>query len=238
MAFFKSTSYLLALLVSTVVFAAPTPFPSSKVSGCSAAIATATLKLPTNQTVISVPAGVKPIYIALGVGTQNYTCSAAGTYTSAGAVAKLFDISCMQTSPLFPAIQDLVFAVTAPAKNAFAVSKIESVLKSCPTTLGDHYFIAPANSTALSPVFDFRAGALKGNANGFVTVKKLGNTASPGGAANVDWLELANLATATSGTLATNVFRVDTKGGQPPASCAVGSAAITVAYTAKYWFFK
>jgi hypothetical protein len=60
------------------------------------------------------------------------------------------------------------------------------------------------------------------------------NVASPAGTANVDWLELGNVA----GSLAKYVFRVDTKAGQPPASCTPGSRVISVKYSAKYWFFN
>lgn len=55
-------------------------------------------------------------------------------------------------------------------------SSTESVTKSTPLALGDHYFIPnPAvGGTGLTPVFDFRAGVKKGDANGFAAVKKIG----------------------------------------------------------------
>lgn len=43
-------------------------------------------------------------------------------------------------------------------------------------------------------------------------------TPSPAGASNVDWVALQNIGGALGGTLANDVLRVDTKGGQPPAS--------------------
>jgi hypothetical protein len=58
-------------------------------------------KLPANQTALAVPAGEKTSFAALGRGVQNYTCSAAGNWTSVGAVAQLFDISCLTSSHNF-----------------------------------------------------------------------------------------------------------------------------------------
>lgn len=207
-----------------------------KLSGCP--LTSAKLRVPANQTAVTVPSG-SPAFVALGVGVQNYTCSAAGTFASAGAVAKLFDISCLVNTPFFAGIQDLVFAVSGNAKGQALISKVESVLKASPVTLGDHYFIPnPAvNGTGLTPVFDFRAGVKKGDTSGFVAVKKLGNTPSPAGTANVDWLMLQNIGGAIGGSLANMVMRVDTKSGQPPASC-TPNATISVPYTTKYWMYK
>ncbi|KAF8599521.1 hypothetical protein BDV93DRAFT_609239 [Ceratobasidium sp. AG-I] len=237
------TSTLLSVLsAATVVLSIPVSFNptaipiGTKVSGCP--LTNAKLSLPANQTAIAVPGGT-PLFIALGVGTQNYTCGAAGTFASAGAVAKLFDLSCFTNSPWFPTIQNVVFDMGSTAKGQALISKIESVLKFTPLTLGDHYFIPnPAvGGTGLTPDFDFRAGVKKGDVNGFAAVKKLGNTPSPAGPANVDWLALQNIGGAPGGTLAQNIMRVDTKSGQPPASC-TPNATIAVPYTAKYWFYQ
>lgn len=239
--FFSTSTLLSVLSAATAVLSIPVTFnptlpAGTKVYGCP--VSGAKLSLPANQTAIAVPSGT-PIYIALGVGTQNYTCGSTGTFASSGAVAKLFDISCLVNTPLFPSVQDLVFAIGSTAKGQDLISKIESVTKSTPLALGDHYFIPnPAvGGTGLSPVFDFRAGVKKGDVNGFAVVKKLGNTASPAGSANVDWLALQNIGGTIGGTLANNVMRVDTKGGQPPASC-TPNATIAVPYTAKYWLYQ
>ncbi|KAG8710338.1 hypothetical protein FRC11_004604 [Ceratobasidium sp. 423] len=226
------------LATATATFATPptTGTPGHKCSGCS--VSNATLSLPSNQTAITVPTGT-PVYIALGVGVQNYTCGSTGTFASVGAVAKLFDISCLVNTPLFPKIQDIVFAITENAKDQAVVDKIETILKSSPVTLGDHYFIHnPAvNGTSLSPVFDFRAGVKKGDPSGFVAAKKIGGIPSPAGSSNVDWLMLQNIGGAIGGTLANYVMRVDTKAGQPPTSC-TPNATVSVPYTAKYWLYK
>ncbi|KAH7335752.1 hypothetical protein B0J17DRAFT_719373 [Rhizoctonia solani] len=235
-------SALLAILAaSTATLATPASPPANipsglKLTGCS--LSNAKLSVPPGQTNITVPAG-PPVYIALGVGVQNYTCGASGTFTSVGAVAKLFDISCLVNTPLFPGIQDLVFAVAGNSKGQALIRKMETIIKPCPLTLGDHYFIPnPAvNGTGLTPVFDFRAGVLKGDPTGFVAVKRLGGTPSPTGSSNVDWLMLQNIGGEIGGSLANIVMRVDTKSGQAPTSCTPNST-VSVPYTTKYWMYK
>ncbi|KAG8766388.1 hypothetical protein FRC15_006445 [Serendipita sp. 397] len=192
----------------------------------------ATLSLPADQTTIAVTPGAKPVAVALGVGTQNYTCTAAGNYTSAGAVATLFDLSCLVNDPLghFATIQEDLFKLPAPARNA-----IVALASKTPLNIGAHYFVTnPVTGTGISPKF---AQAANGGALFTVLGKKGGIKAPTGNGANVDWLQLAALQ--GFGSWAQTVFRVDTKLGQPPASCtsAQVNTTITVPYAAKYWFF-
>ncbi|KAJ8515689.1 hypothetical protein ONZ45_g6931 [Pleurotus djamor] len=197
---------LVALTVASAVFAAP-----SQATGCN--ISNAVLKLPAGQTGLVAPTG-KPSFIAGAIGVQNYTCSDAGTYTSVGALAELVDISCSYGTSSFDTIQDNWYLIWTP--------------------LGEHYFIPnPVTGTGLSPKWDFTShGATSGNHNAFVVGARSGGLPSPSGSANVDWLSLSNV----QGRLANQVFRVDTKGGQPPSSCRPGTS-ISVKYTSKYWFF-
>jgi hypothetical protein len=160
----------------------------------------------------------------LGVGVQNYTCSA-GTYTSVGAVATLFDISCLFGTPEFSTVQDDIMSLPAPVRNGIVAAASRT-----PLLLAYHYFITnPVTGTGINPKF---AQAANGGAS-FTTLSKKGDLKSAD-AANVDLLQLSTIA----GDWASTVFRVDTKDGQPPASCTVGSADISVPYAAKYWFFK
>lgn len=55
---------------------------SYAVSGCDISSASISSELPASQTVLVAPS-TSPDFIGLGVGVQNYTCAAAGTYTSA-----------------------------------------------------------------------------------------------------------------------------------------------------------
>jgi hypothetical protein len=141
-------SALLSILTTSVAtLAAPAgPLgnaPSGlKLTGCP--IANAKPNVPSSQAAVTIPSG-SPVYIALGVGVQvrvpiyssqefsltdimqNYTCGSTGTFTSAGAVAKLFDVSCLVNTPLFSGIQDMVFSVAGNAKGQALVSKIGGI---------------------------------------------------------------------------------------------------------------
>lgn len=220
-----AVSVLLSAL--TLVSAAP----AQKSYGCD--VKDALLDLPPTN-ILNIPSDAKPEFIALGVGTQNYTCTAAGNYTSAGAVATLIDISCLyDDDAIFDDIQDYVYnLIPMYSHHMPSMHKLEAHMKYYPYILGDHYFIA--KDGAISPVFDFRARSKKGDPNAFTVDKKLGNIPSPDGPKNVDWLELQN----TEGQLSKFTFRVDTKGGQPPKSCHKEGHKIAVPYVAKYWFFK
>jgi hypothetical protein len=198
--------------------------PLTNVVGCP--VGSAVLTLPPGQTAIAVPAGERPVNIVLGVGTQNYTCGATGKYSSVGAVAKLFDISCLYGKRAFTDIEDVFLGLPAPVRNT-----IINVASRTPLLVGDHYFVTnPVTGTGIAPKF-----AQKANGGAVFTVlTKVNGTAAPTGPPDVDFLQLKTIA----GDWATTVFRVDTENGAPPASCTAGTPDISVPYAAKYWFLK
>ncbi|KAF8478280.1 hypothetical protein JB92DRAFT_2768981 [Gautieria morchelliformis] len=194
-----------------------TAAPAIQLTGCS--VSGDIIPLPTGQTNLTIPPDTKPEFIVAGLGTQNYSCSTAGTYTSIGAVAVLFDASCV-----FDAFQ-----------SAGDEASISAALGPSPLVLGHHYFVnnPTPGGTGLSPTFDFRADSRKGDPNAFVITSRTGNIPSPVDPTHdVDWLELK--AIDGQGSLAKFVFRIFTVGGQPPSSCTPGSAPITVPYAANY----
>ncbi|KAK7047324.1 hypothetical protein VNI00_006555 [Paramarasmius palmivorus] len=177
----------------------------------------------------------KPVsFIALGVGTQNYTCSDAGTYASAGALAELFDVSCFYDRPMFNNLASMSFELWKRAPPSIGAGQVISALQGVDSNaiLGEHYFVASPSGTGISPKWDFTSRAFKGNADAFILAAKQGGVPAPTGSADVDWLYLTNV----QGSLADEVYRTHTKSGPPPASCAAGSAPITVKYTSLYWF--
>jgi len=161
----------------------------------------------------------------LGVGVQNYTCSTAGNYTSTGAVASLYNLACISHSTEFDVIQDLAYELwnDYPANATPPMSS---------TLMGNHFFITSPSGTGLSPVWDYRAGAAKGNSEAFVLAAKVADVPAQS-AQDVDWLQLKSV----SGALATQIFRTDTRGGSPPTTCTPGSAPISLRYVAKYWLY-
>ncbi|PPQ78677.1 hypothetical protein CVT25_010698 [Psilocybe cyanescens] len=233
------STFISLALVAASTFAAPAPAFPAPPTGLSrpaagkltCSVADAKLVLPAGQTALTAPTDPTS-FVILGVGIQNYTCTDAGVYTSAGAVADLYDLSCLsKITPIFNTVQDL----------AYAAWKIMPASVKTPGGsplmgygfLGSHFFVTSPSGTGISPVWDYRAGSAKGNADAFVLAAKVGNIAAPTGSKDVDWLQLKSV----QGSLATQIYRTDTRGGQPPASCKPGSAPISVKYVSKYWLF-
>lgn len=149
------------------------------------------------------------VLIALGEGTQNYTC---GTNLTAapspiGAVAKLFDASC-------------TMANNPDAVNA-AIGSIEET-----ASIGTHFFVD--NTT---PDFDITG-------MGNTQTKKVQEVNAPAPANDVKWLRLEAQTTGSTSAVK-QIYRLNTAGGLAPANCegrAVGDV-MTVKYSAQYWMY-
>jgi hypothetical protein len=86
---------------------------------------------------------------------------------------------------------------------------------------GQHYFVPNPSGQGLSPVWDFTStGRNSGKKNAYVLAARAGGAPAPTGAQDVDWLVLSSV----SGGLAKEVYRTDTREGQPPASVSPFSA--------------
>ncbi|KAJ7828451.1 hypothetical protein B0H14DRAFT_2290323, partial [Mycena olivaceomarginata] len=194
----------------------------------------AVMDLPANQTALVSPT-TAPLFVILGVGIQNYSCSSTtSTYASIGAVASLFDISCLDKKPEFATVQTTAYNIWSKAPAKVTATSIGSRVLA-PFLLGFHYFVTSPSGTGISPLWDFTStGNFAGNATAYVMGAKVGDILAPNTpTTNVDWLAL----NAVQGSLASKVFRIDTVGGQPPISCVPGSAPISVKYTAKYFLY-
>lgn len=179
------------------------------------------------------------MFIGLGIGTQIYSCASTGKYTwvdiisqcnrvytlvfrNVGASAELVDASCLYGTSGFANLSSAAFAAwNTPASVTKDVSDTQSVISAVdiksPIILGQHYFITDPVA-GLSPEWDFTTGIFAGNSTAFVVAKKIDDDPSPtNSAVNIDWLYLTNV----TGTLATEIYRIDTQGGQPPASVCI-----------------
>ncbi|KAF9049293.1 hypothetical protein BDZ89DRAFT_941180, partial [Hymenopellis radicata] len=163
-----------------------------------------------------------PKYVTVGGGTQNYTCGTDGKYASVGAVAQLFDLSCIVFTDTFLEVQDLLIEVILEAPLSSRTYDEQTL-----PFLADHYFVQnPVTGVGISPKFDFTA-----TVGDFVVGKSEVSTPAPTGPQDVNWLKLSNI----EGGLSQLVFRTDTRRGQPPASCTYGSDTdLQVPYAAKY----
>ncbi|KAF8273167.1 hypothetical protein EI94DRAFT_1655194 [Lactarius quietus] len=219
---------LLSLLLATTALAAPSPRGERTVPSSA-------LPLPKDQTQLIAP-NTAADYVVLGLGTQNYTCTSAGTYTPLGSNAQMLDISTLYGTSEFNQIQvdTYDFWSKYEGTNPYDYDlAIQLYLKFNIDIVGQYYFINNANGT-LSPKFDFtNSGPTAGNSEAFVIATKIGDIPAPTGSQDIDWLELDGV----SGDFAKTIFRVETQAGQPPSWCTPGSPEIEVKYTSQYWFF-
>jgi hypothetical protein len=186
------------------------------------------LTTPTAPTPLpAVSAGLTLRHIAIGRGTQNYTC-ASSTADSApvanGAVATLFNATCD-----YARLNDGVMAdVTTLSLNYAVPTGPEATHR----LSGHHEF-----TEKKIPLFDLRTA----NAQyGWVQAKPDDiKSAAPATASkgkndlgSVQWLKL----NAVAGDYK-EVYRVHTAGGVAPKTCEGQKAAFEVEYSAQYWFY-
>ncbi|KAI0764609.1 hypothetical protein BD413DRAFT_606239 [Trametes elegans] len=203
-----------------------------QLAGC--AIDKFVLQLPQGQSQLAAPSS-PPKFIGLAFGVQNYTCSSSNNYTSAGAVAELVDVSCVASEPWFASIQDNLYNAWT-GLIPYTIQTVIDLLHivSPPEVLAQHYFVPnPTAGQGLSPKWDFTSsGAFAGVQDAFIVAKGKGTLPAPTNATrDVAWLDVVQV----QGNIASEVFRFDTVGGQPPSSCQSGhSPDISVKYVSKY----
>ena len=180
-------------------------------------------------------------HVAVGRGTQNYTCaSPTATPVAIGAVATLFNATCMATAgpDTLDALTTLAYQtpLNSPQINHGPASAYLS---------GHHYFTADAKTAT----FNLHTAS---SDFGITFSNKVASTAAseyyPGAdAPSVAWLSLKVLGMPLAGGLfiddkdtvgdVQQIFRVKTIGGAAPATCAGQGATIQVDYAAQYWFY-
>jgi hypothetical protein len=177
---------------------APTPLPS-----------------PSNGLVLT--------HVAIGRGTQNYTCAnSTATPVAAGAVASLFNATCL-VAP-FPQLLETMacIALEFPVPDSSDPNSPANLFLS-----GTHYFTD--STTAL---FNFNTTLHNW---GSVACKKHSSSNAPYPSRDVPWLKLTSKS--TSGSKISEVYRLNTAGGLPPTTCEGQQANIQVQYSAEYWFW-
>jgi hypothetical protein len=136
--------------------------------------------------------------------------------SSIGAIAGLIDIACLYGTDDFAKSQDDVYNVWEKYSGSNPYEVILDFVTDVNITsliVGIHYFIKYGDT--ILPEFDFTsAGPTEGNPDAFVVGTKVVDVAAPDSVHDIDWLEL----NAVSGKYADKVYRIETRGGQPPAS--------------------
>ncbi|KAI9735335.1 MAG: hypothetical protein M1818_006530 [Claussenomyces sp. TS43310] len=174
-------------------------------------------------------------HVAIGRGTQNYTCtnsSSQATPAAAGAVATLYNASCVAAT--LPAILDLLPNLTLQW-NLNAADQ-EALYPASVFLSGHHFF-----TNATTPYFNLDTTAMQ---LGQASCSKVSSVPAPadaplgqGGVGNgsVPWLKLQTHD--ATGSLE-QVYRVNTAGGNPPKTCDGMPAQFEVQYAAEYWFWE
>ncbi|KAI2790899.1 hypothetical protein POX_c03750 [Penicillium oxalicum] len=175
--------------------------------------------------------GTTPVYVALGRGTQNYTCADSTSHSKpalVGAVANLYNATCLAADfpDLLHLLPDIAYRISLPASNlaAFPPANLE--------LMGHHFFAGtvPTFNLDTTPTKQF----------GIVRTKKEGSIDAPPDAVKgehgaVAWLYLSTINT-TVGDYA-SVYRVDTASGGAPSTCKGLPAAFEIQYSANYYFY-
>ncbi|KAI9827325.1 MAG: hypothetical protein M1826_006430 [Phylliscum demangeonii] len=208
---------------------APDPAQDSSTASAGASPASSsdplsTATLPLNGNGLPSPlAGLSVKIVAVGRGTQNYTCATSDSSTTPvaiGAVADLFDGRALVSANANANDNnyDALTTATNTALNDPAAGGLPAI--------GQHFFAGP------TPVFAVPdTGTFFGS--------KLAAVPAPGGAnagtraeGAVDWLDLADKG-GSSGIA--QVYRLETAGGKPPADCSGQQPTLEVPYAAQYW---
>lgn len=168
-------------------------------------------------------------YVALGRGTQNYSCTAASAVpTAIGAVAVLFDITelARANSTILSTLTSEAVYVPFDPNTATSIS-IDGVPPL--TFLGHHYFNAAGVPTFnLTAVGDILYGAKTASVAAPSTAD-----VGPDRTGAVAWLQLQD----KGGSVGlSEVYRVETAGGNQYATC-TAAGVMTIDYAAQYWFY-
>lgn len=188
----------------------------------------------------AVTAGLVLKHVAIGRGTQNYTCDLSNTTAppvAVGAVATLFNATCVAAT--YPDILNTLprvamsfnLSATASAANLVPASTGDRLAPGDYTISGHHFFL---DSTTPFFTLDTQNGQF-----GQAAFAKNASSPAPAGAATgqrgeaaVPWLKLMVRSGTSSGGLQ-ETYRVETAGGSAPATCEGQSASFEVQYSAQ-----
>jgi len=173
-------------------------------------------------------------HIALGRGTQNYTCAdntAGSKPVAAGAVAVLFNVTCMAGpyGGLLDALPAIALKYPFPTAEQIIGSDARDFF------LGEHYFEGNATTTApVTPFFNLNTEVAEYGMVGLGLQTK--NDAKSDPANNVMNLKLAQKN--RDGCRVQEVYRLNSAGGQPPKTCEGLPKTFEVQYATEYWFWS
>jgi hypothetical protein len=169
-------------------------------------------------------AGLSLTHVAVGRGTQNYTCAdstANSIPVQVGALASLFNATCLaaESPGLLAMLPGIALAWPVPSSTDPAGDAFLS---------GHHYF-----TDKTTPFFNLDTAQ---HTWGTAACSKTNSTAAPNPAKDVPWLMLS--VKSADGCTLSQIYRVNTAGGVAPANCAGQPSTVLVDYAAEYWMFS
>ena len=178
--------------------------------------------------------GLQLFQVAIGRGTQNYTCdlaNATATPVPIGAVATLFNVSCIAAD-----MPTLLEKLPAIALNLPIPTSDDESSPIVQDMSGHHYFLDDT-----TPFFNldtethqYGMGALaKANTSNAPANAIPGQYGQGNGA--VSWLKLD--AKPAPESQWKQVYRLNTAGGNPPKMCTGLQPTFEIQYAAEYWLF-
>ncbi|KAK2024706.1 malate dehydrogenase [Colletotrichum zoysiae] len=194
------------------------------------------LPKPAIETLGGPGKGLSLAHIAIGRGTQNYTCdtsNATAVPVATGAIATLFNASCVGS--LYPDLLDKL-PVVAMDFNLTEQEVDNHRLGPSNLAISGHHLFTGAGvplfilETDGSPIGDSYCSK---NAS---MPAPLTAQAGQHGEAAVAWLKLKTIGPSTGNIQ--EVYRIHTVGGSAPASCKGQPAAFEIQYAAQYWFYS
>ncbi|KAJ5819513.1 hypothetical protein N7474_005104 [Penicillium riverlandense] len=191
-----------------------------------------TITLPSFASGLPSPTGLSPMYVALGRGTQNYTCADSTENSipvAIGALANLYNATCIASNfpDLMEMLPNIAYNIPLPDFEYTALPPANIDL------MGHHFFY---DST--TPEFNLDTTTSK--QYGVAMTKKQSSINAPSDAFKGDYGAVAWLyLTTTTGTVGNykSVYRVNTAGGNPPTTCKGMPSVFTMQYSANYYFF-
>ncbi|KAI9831036.1 MAG: hypothetical protein M1819_005274 [Sarea resinae] len=198
-------------------------------------------QMPTAPSPLPAPdSGLTLSHVAIGRGTQNYTCATstnASIPASVGAVANLYNASCLAANyaDVLALLPSVVLDLPIPTNT--------NVLAPANAELSGHHFFVDATT----PTFNMDTAAhdygviysAKNSSTAAPTSAPKGPTNADGvatGYGSVAWLKLEAKKGLGSKPFR-EVYRVNTAGGSPPPTCDGLAATFQVQYAAEYWLY-
>ncbi|KAJ5725415.1 uncharacterized protein N7483_006772 [Penicillium malachiteum] len=187
---------------------------------------TSKISLPAFASSLPSPTGLTATYVALGRGTQNYTCAdstASSTPVAIGAVANLYDATCLAANEpdLLADLPTIAYKIALPTNEyaTFPPANLE--------LMGHHFFLQPYYTR------EKQYGIAMTNKKDSINAP---SDATKGEYGAVTWLYLE----AVSGTVGDYkaVYRVDTASGSSPTTCKGMASAFEIQYSAVYYFYS